>query len=72
MGGDEEGVAAHPGGGEGGFASGMAGTNDEDIVGSSGSGGHSGGIIPRWETARRSSNHKDAQRDAKKHKGDAG
>ena len=53
LGGDEEGVAAHPGGGEGGFASGMAGTNDEDIVGSGGSGGHSSGIIPRWGTARR-------------------
>ena len=72
LGGDEEGFAAHPGGGEGGFASGMAGTNDEDIVGSSGSGGHSGGIIPRWETARRSSNHKDVQRYAEKHKGDSG
>lgn len=63
LGGDEEGVAAHPGGGEGGFASGMACANDEDIVGSRGSGGHSGGIIPRWGTARRKArrfrNHKE-------------
>lgn len=69
LGGDEEGFAAHPGGGEGGFASGMACANDEDIVGSRGSGGHSSGIIPRWGTARRFSNHKEAQRYAKKHKG---